>query len=327
MSETKPNVFPQSGENKPSGEPEQPVTGVYQIPEEQRAAAEELKKRADEEVAARNAAIEASKVVEQPKPVAKPQIKEPTPHPLAEPKWDAAFDLVPLPSKGKLYKGVRESVKVSYMTGSDENILTSPNLVQSGKFLEILISRNLLEPNLKYKDLHVGDRNALMIWLRASAFGNMYDVTVFNDKYEEVEGEVDLSELKYKPLGAEPDDNGLFDFKCPVSGEELKFKFLTAGDEDEIEAKLAQETKDGVELNNRSTYTLHKQIMGVNGDFNSDTVKKSIENMRIGDIKAFRTYVDNIESGIDLKVQVRTSGGESVSTFLPIESSFFWPDL
>jgi hypothetical protein len=67
--------------------------------------------------------------------------------------------------------------------------------------------------------------------------------------------------------------------------------------------------------------------MGVNGDFNSDTVKKSIENMRIGDIKAFRTYVDNIESGIDLKVQVRTSGGESVPTFLPIESSFFWPDL
>ena len=244
-----------------------------------------------------------------------------------EPKWDSAFDLVPLPSKGKLYKGVRESVKVSYMTGSDENILTSPNLVQSGKFLEILISRNLLEPNLKYKDLHVGDRNALMIWLRASAFGNMYNVTVFNDKYEEVEGEVDLSELKYKHLGAEPDDNGLFDFKCPVSGDELKFKFLTAGDEDEVEAKLAQETKDGVELNNRSTYTLHKQIMGVNGDFNSETVKKAIENMRIGDIKALRTYIDNIESGIDLKVQVRTSGGESVSTFLPIESSFFWPDL
>lgn len=43
MSETKPNVFPQSGENKPSGEPEQPVTGVYQIPDEQKAAAEELR--------------------------------------------------------------------------------------------------------------------------------------------------------------------------------------------------------------------------------------------------------------------------------------------
>ena len=326
MSDTKPNVFPQGGDKKPV-ENTEPVVGIYEIPEEQRKAAEELKRRADEEVAARKAAMEAAKVVEQPKPVVQPEVKKVEYSPLAEPKWDSAFDLVPLPSKGKLYKGVRESVKVSYMTGSDENILTSPNLVQSGKFLEILISRNLLEPNLKYKDLHVGDRNALMIWLRASAFGNMYNVTVFNDKYEEVEGEVDLSELKYKHLGAEPDDNGLFDFKCPVSGDELKFKFLTAGDEDEVEAKLAQETKDGVEINNRSTYTLHKQIMGVNGDFNSETVKQSIENMRIGDIKALRTYIDNIESGIDLKVQVRTSGGESVSTFLPIESSFFWPDL
>jgi hypothetical protein len=326
MSDTKPNVFPQGGDKKPV-ENTEPVVGIYEIPEEQRKAAEELKRRADEEVAARKAAMEAAKVVEQPKPVVQPEVKKVEYSPLAEPKWDSAFDLVPLPSKGKLYKGVRESVKVSYMTGSDENILTSPNLVQSGKFLEILISRNLLEPNLKYKDLHVGDRNALMIWLRASAFGNMYNVTVFNDKYEEVEGEVDLSELKYKHLGAEPDDNGLFDFKCPVSGDALKFKFLTAGDEDEVEAVLGQEKKDGVEINNRSTYTLHKQIMGVNGDFNSETVKQSIENMRIGDIKALRTYIDNIESGIDLKVQVRTSGGESVSTFLPIESSFFWPDL
>lgn len=326
MSDTKPNVFPQNG-GKVSSETGDSAPGVFEIPEEQRKAAEELKMRADEEVAARKAAMEAGKVIEQPKEVVNVNVKKEELHPLAEPKWDAAFDLVPLPSKGKLYKGVRESVKVSYMTGSDENILTSPNLVQSGKFLEILISRNLLEPNLKYKDLHVGDRNALMIWLRASAFGNIYNVSVYNDKYEPVEGEVDLSELKYKPLGAEPDENGLFDFKCPVSGDMLKFKFLTAGDEDEIEAKLAEETKNGIEVNNRSTYTLHKQIVGINGDFNSSNVKKFIENMRIGDIKAFRKYVDNIESGIDLQVQVRTSGGESISTFLPIESSFFWPDI
>jgi len=326
MSDTKPNVFPQGGDKKPV-ENTEPVVGIYEIPEEQRKAAEELKRRADEEVAARKAAMEAAKVVEQPKPVVQPEVKKVEYSPLAEPKWDAAFDLVPLPSKGKLYKSVRESVKVSYMTGSDENILTSPNLVQSGKFLEILISRNLLEPNLKYKDLHVGDRNALMIWLRASAFGNIYNVSVYNDDYELVEGEVDLSELKYKQLGAEPDENGLFDFKCPVSGDDLKFKFLTAGDEDEIEAKLAEETKNGVEVNNRSTYTLHKQIVGVNGDFNSVNVKKFIENTRIGDIKAFRKYIDNIESGIDLQVQVRTSGGKSISTFLPIESNFFWPDI
>ena len=51
MSETKPNVFPQGEESKPSGEPEQPVTGVYQIPDEQKAAAEELVKMVDEKLA------------------------------------------------------------------------------------------------------------------------------------------------------------------------------------------------------------------------------------------------------------------------------------
>ena len=39
------------------------------------------------------------------------------------------------------------------MTTADENILTSPNLLQSGEFLEILMNRKILEPGLRYKDL------------------------------------------------------------------------------------------------------------------------------------------------------------------------------
>ena len=243
------------------------------------------------------------------------------------PKWDSPYDLIPLPSKGKLYKGVKDKVKVSYMTGSDENILTSPNLIESGDFLEILMTRNILEENLNYNDLHIGDRNAIMIWLRGTAFGNMYPVSIYSKTGEIIEEVVDLSELKYIPLGAEPDANGLFDFTCPKSGNALKFKFLTVGDEAYIEGTLVEEQESGFEINNRSTHTLNRQIVSVDGNDDSAFIDKFISDMRLTDIKAFRAYVDEIESGIDLKIEVKAAGGDTVTTFLPLNLKFFWPDI
>lgn len=321
MSDSRPNVFPNKG-----SEPNKVVPEGSTIPAGELAALEEMKRRTEEQLAQRKAA---SAPVAEPVVVTNAVVSEKKVEysPLAEPKWGAPYDLVPLPSKGKLYKGVRDVVKVSYMTGSDENILTSPNLVQSGKFLEVLIRRNLLEENLDYRDLHVGDRNAIMIWLRSTAFGHMYPISVYNSKGEVESLDFDLSTLKMIDLKVEPDADGLFDFTCPVGGDRLKFKFMTVGDEEDVEELLAKETESGVDVNNRSTYTLQRQIVSVNGDSDKEKVKAFVDNMRIGDIKAFRKYVDEIESGIDLQVQIRTSGGESISTFLPINVNFFWPDL
>jgi hypothetical protein len=52
-------------------------------------------------------------------------------------QFQAPFDVIPLPSKGLLYPGHQGSVKVEYMTATDENILTSPNLIKSGKVLDM----------------------------------------------------------------------------------------------------------------------------------------------------------------------------------------------
>ena len=321
MAENRPNVFPNkdNGVNKPN-------LDTSNIPAGELAAIEEMKRRRDEQLAQMKgvSAPVSESMVTTNAVISEKKVEYSS---LAEPKWGAPYDLVPLPSKGKLYKGVRDVVKVSYMSGSDENILTSPNLLQSGKFLEVLIRRNLLEENLDYRDLHVGDRNAIMIWLRSTAFGTIYPISVYNSKGEVESLDFDLSTLRMVDLGAEPDSEGLFDFTCPVSGDRLKFKFMTVGDEEDIEEMLNKESESGIDVNNRSTYTLQRQIVSVNGDDSVEKVVAFVNNMRIGDIKAFRTYVDKIESGIDLQVQIRTSGGESISTFFPINVNFFWPDL
>jgi hypothetical protein len=246
---------------------------------------------------------------------------------ISEPQYNAAFDLLPLPSEGKLYKNKKSSVKVAYMTAADENILTSPNLLESGEFLEILINRKLLEPNLRYKDLHIGDRNAIMLWLRATSYGEMYPVTLLDKNNSPFDTEIDLSALKVKKLNIEPDDEGYFGFKLPVSKSNIKFKLFTVGDVMDIEAMIEMDTKNESIVNNTLTYTLEKHIVDIDGNRDRGYIKDFIQNMRIRDSKELREYINSIDCGVDLEIEARTPGGESVKTFLPLNLGFFWPDI
>ena len=246
---------------------------------------------------------------------------------LSQPQFNAAFDLLPLPSEGKLYRSKKKNVRVAYMTTADENSLTSPNLLQSGEFLEILINRKLLENDIRYRDLHVGDRNAIMLWLRATAYGEMYPVTVYDEDGNPFDTEIDLSTLKIKNLGAEPDEEGLFSFVLPISKAQIKFKLLTVGDIEDIEAMIDEDTRKESPINSANTYKLQKQIVEVNGDRNPSVVSQFVDSMRIRDAKEFREYVDKIESGVDLEVELRTPRGGSIKTFLPLNLKFFWPDF
>lgn len=250
---------------------------------------------------------------------------------LSQPQYDAPFDILPLPSEGLLYKNGKSGLKVAFLNASDENILTNPNLLQSGKFLDILLNRKILDGNIRYKDLHVGDRNAIMVWLRATGYGPMYKIILNNPNdptFKEFEAEVDLSKLGIKKLGARPDENGLFEYKLPMSGNVIKFRLLTVGDLDDITDYLEKVSEeDGREFTDASTYTLKKQIKVVNDDSDEELVGNFINRMRLGDVRSFRSYVEEIESGVDMNITVGIPGGGSLNTFLPLNLSFFWPDI
>lgn len=246
---------------------------------------------------------------------------------LSQPDYNAPFDAIPLPSQGKLNRGVASSVRIGYMTTADESILTSPNLLESGLFLEILINRKLREPNLRYKDLHIGDRNALMIWLRATSYGEMYPVTLLDEFDVPFDTEINLNELKTKELGAVPDADGYFDFQFKLCKLVIKFKLLTCGDVDEIEKLVTNDRINGLPLNKENIYTMERLIVEVNGDRNKGSIRDFANSIRIGDAKELNDYINKIESGIDLNIDVRTPGGGSIKTFLPLNINFFWPNI
>ena len=244
---------------------------------------------------------------------------------LSQPQMNQPYDLIPLPSEGKLYPNKKKSVKIAYLTTADENILTSPNLVESGDFLEILINRKLLEPTLRYKDLIAGDRNAIMIWLRATGYGEMYPITIYDNDGIPFDTEINLSSLKTINLTVDPEEDGLYSFVLPVSKNRVRFRILTIGEMEELEVE-AESRKDDF-VNSESTMILEAQIVSINENKDRVFISDYVESMRVLDAKKLREYMSNINCGIDMNISIKSPNGEIVNTFLPLTTKFFWPDF
>jgi hypothetical protein len=166
-----------------------------------------------------------------------------------------------------------------------------------------------------------------MIWLRATGYGEMYPVTLLDEKNEAFDTEVNLNELQTKYLKVEPDEEGLFTYVLPVSKLEIKFKLLTCGDLDDIDDMVEKDKERNLPINNSSTYRLERLIVEVNGQRDKLYIRDFVSYMRIADAKALDNYIEDIESGIDLNIEVKTPGGGSIATFLPLNISFFWPNF
>lgn len=240
-----------------------------------------------------------------------------------------ACDNIPLPSGGLIYPHKKSHIIVSMLTAMDENILTAPHLLETGEFINVLMDRKILDPDISHKDLHVGDRNAVMLWLRATAYGNEYSTNVINPYNGElIEVDINLADIKVKKLGAIPDRNGYFDFTLPVTKDTIKFKFLTVSDTEEI-SKERDKQLDVLNYEYATTATdiLEKHIVEYNGNRDREYIKNMVSVMRVGDSRGLRKYINEIESGMDMNIEVKIPGGGSFTTFLPIDTTFFWPEL
>lgn len=243
------------------------------------------------------------------------------------------FDIVPLPSRGKLYKtgplAGQDMIEVHYLTAIEEDILTSPNLLQSGKMLDTLIKSVVKNKTIEPEKLLLGDRNAIMVWLRSTGYGAEYPVKIgCNQCSNEFIKEFDLGSLEVKYLEEEPDSDGHFSFTLPVSRKTITFKLLTSEDELTIIRKVeSMQKKMGTPINNTNTLKLMTSVVAVDGNSDPVAIKKFVETMPIKDSKAFREFVNEFEPGIIMKQEcVCPQCGNTSQEVIPIRSNFFWPD-
>jgi hypothetical protein len=244
-------------------------------------------------------------------------------------EYRTPYDIIELPSQGILYKNKVKSVKVEYLTAMDESILTSPNISSGGKIIDVLLKRKVKDLGFNVEDLLVGDRTALMIYLRVTAFGEEYNQLVYSPSLGEiVEGTINLSTLKQKKLTVKSDENGEFDYVLPKTKKRITFSLLTGKDEEVVDIRDKEDSKrnpDGV--SNKIILNLEQQIKSIDGERDKIKISNIIKKLPIIDSRSLRKYIDEITPGLDFKTTARTQGGESVETFLRFNSTFFWPEL
>jgi hypothetical protein len=236
-------------------------------------------------------------------------------------------EVVDLPSKGLLYpkssplsKGY---VDMRYMCARDEDILTNQNYILKGVVIDKLLQSLIVDKDIKYGDLLVGDKDALMIASRILGYGKDYEITYQGEPYT-----VDLTKLESKKVNFDlfQEENNEFAFTLPATGTEITFKLLTHDDEKKIDSEIAGLKKISKDFSGELTTRLKYTITSVGGSRNVVDVRTFIDTKLLAaDSRALRNHIDSIQPGIDLKFY--PENGPVGGVTLPIGINFFWPDF
>lgn len=208
---------------------------------------------------------------------------------------NAQYDIIPLPSRGECYKNKIDRIPVAYLTASDENLITSPNLYESGSIINILLKKKILNKDIDVDSLVSGDVDAIMVFLRGTSYGNNFPITATDPKSgKKIDTDVDLSKLKYRQFTLKGDENGYFDFTLPRTKNRLKFKFLTKKDE-----KLLQKLNKN-ENGNIISFDVSDAIQKIKNALQSDkNMSDANRNMVIDANNKLKKWLDSMGGGKD----------------------------
>jgi hypothetical protein len=235
-----------------------------------------------------------------------------------------AYDVVELPSQGVVYKNGKKSLRVAYLTASDENILTSPNLIQNDTVIEELLKRKILDKDFDVTELINEDKQAILIFLRNTAFGTEYELEILDPQTNKpFTTKVDLSVLKVKDFKLQADSNGEYSYFMKNVKKNITFKFLTNQQEKDLE--LIKNSKSDNLVVPTNTKRLEMMIKSIDGQRDQMMIYQFIQQLPIKDSQDFKKYVNENKPGIDLTIEVKTPSGEIVKSYIDFGVEFFRP--
>lgn len=202
------------------------------------------------------------------------------------------YDVIPLPSKGEGYADKTSKVSVAFLTAYDENMITSPNLYRDNLILDYILQAKLLSKGIDPMDLLEGDREAILLFLRGSAYGPEYPITVTDDVTGiEFNTNINLNDIKPKEFNLKGDSHGWFPFTLP-SGTEVKFRFPTHRDTVTLEKVEKIENKKMLKGSLlRQTDNLYKYL-----EQEERTEVKAKINRHISEIEKWAQEIDDKDS-------------------------------
>lgn len=190
------------------------------------------------------------------------------------------YDIIPLPSNGECYPHKKGRIPVAYLTASDENLIASPNMYRDGNLLDVILRRKILDKSINVDELCSGDRDAIVLWLRATAYGDEFPIVATHpDTRKQYNINVPLSSFKYYDFNLKGNENGFFEYKTE-RGDVLEFKFLTKTDEEELRKKITEQAIESNRLSALKSLTdMRESINGISeiSEENRKNIDEDIE--------------------------------------------------
>lgn len=250
------------------------------------------------------------------------------------PAYVVPTEFVELPSRGKFYPAEhalhgQETVEIKYMTAKEEDILSSSALINKGLVVDRLL-QSIMVLNVDPKTLLIGDRNAIMISARISAYGAGYNAEVTCPKcLNRAEYVFDLEKTNLTENCFDPNflaeeqvsfdqESNLFNINLPISNVTVSVRLFDGSDEKGIK----DEYDDAAVI----TSMLANFIVAVADNNDPAYVQGFIENMPAGDSKYLRGLYPKLAPNIDLKqVYTCTNCAHEQDMEVPLSAEFFWP--
>jgi hypothetical protein len=248
----------------------------------------------------------------------------------------AANDVVELPSQGLNYPEghrLRTSpvIELKQMTAREEDILTNDSYIKEGVVVDRLLYSLLSDKTINLDELLVGDKNALIIQARRSAYGDEYKVSTFcrtcltqNDVGFDL-GECAHSKTATFVEGVESTEGGTYKVEVPMTKAIVEMKFLTSEDEKDLVVKERKYKKNNVNFS-LTIESFKKLIVSVNGETNC--INSFVENMPVRDSRFLKKIIKEVPPNVELLGEfVCENCGANNNQEVPITYRFFWPDF
>lgn len=244
-----------------------------------------------------------------------------------DPDLMMSYEIVKLPSKGMFYPSKISEVNIEYMTSKDEDLLTTPSLIENGTVLDVLLKRKLKTKGIHPDELLAGDRNAIILFLRSSSYGPEYAVQVPDPRTNVLfKTSVNLLKLKYKKVSEKPDTDGCFNVKIPMRKKVVKFKLLNSGEETILfnQAEAHQEAMS-LEFSDYTTLKLKSHIISIDGKTDRTYISKFVDVMPALDALTIRRKIMDVSPDVDMDYEFKTKDGYKFIAQLSVGIDFFFP--
>lgn len=249
-------------------------------------------------------------------------------------------EFVELPSGGRFYSKDHPlhgeaSVEIRFMTAKDEDTLTSKTLLKQGVALDRVLQNLIVDKSINIKDLLVGDKNAIIVAARRSAYGAEYETKVTCPAcMTTVEQTFDLNEVKFtemtdlEELGITETQDGTFSVLLPVTKVEATVKLMTGHDEDKLNTLRGKKSKISKDDDLSMTDQFKQFVVSISGVTDKNQVSSFIENMPANDSRFLRLAYKKLVPNLDMSQQFECAHcGYEQEMEVPFTTDFFWPKL